>query len=252
MNEAMEILRARLLEEFPHGFTTRDGGVSPAPWDAMNLGGAVGDEPERVAANWDRLRAAVGLRFARAHQVHGDRVVVASEPHEPREEADAIATRAAGVAACVSVADCVPVLIADPRSGAVAAVHAGWRGSLAGIAGRAVAALAQQFDARPEELLAAIGPSIGPCCYEVDPELAERFRAAFGPAVANSSPAQPRLDLWMANERALRAAGLPARRVEVLSRCTSCEPERFFSHRRDRGRTGRQVGFIAPRPSPLP
>jgi hypothetical protein len=248
---AMEILRARLLEEFPHGFTTRSGGVSPAPWDAMNLGDAVGDDPGRVAENWERLRAAVGLRFARVRQVHGDRIVVAAEPHGPGEDADAVATAAPGVAACVSVADCVPVLLADPRSGAVAAVHAGWRGAIAGIAARAARLMTERFGADPAELLAAVGPSIGPCCYEVDPGLAARFTAAFGAAVANASPAQPRLDLWMANERALRSAGLRSRNVEVLGRCTSCEPERFYSHRRDRGETGRQVGFIAPRPSSL-
>lgn len=248
----MEILRARLLEQFPHGFTTRDGGVSPAPWQAMNLGGAVGDDPERVAENWGRLRGAVGLGFARVRQVHGDRVIVASEPHEPREDADAVATATAGVAACVSVADCVPVLLADPRSGAVAAVHAGWRGSIAAIAARAVELLARRFGAEPGELLAAVGPSIGPCCYEVDPQLAARFVAAFGQAVANASPAQPRLDLWMANERALRSAGVRAGNIEVLGRCTSCEAELFYSHRRDRGLTGRQVGFIAPRGASLP
>jgi hypothetical protein len=248
----MEILRARVLERFPHGFTTRSGGVSPAPWNAMNLGGGLGDAPERVAENWERLRAAADVRFARVRQVHGDRVVVATEPHEPLEEADAVATATAGVAACVSVADCVPVLLADPRSGAVAAVHAGWRGSLAGIGARAVALLVERFCADPEELLAAVGPSIGPCCYEVDPDLAERFRAAFGPSVANSSPSQPRLDLWLANERTLRSAGLRARNVEVLGRCTSCDPERFYSHRRDRGQTGRQVGFIAPGHPSLP
>jgi len=248
----MEILRARLLEAFPHGFTTRDGGVSPAPWHALNLGGAVGDDPARVTRNWDRLREQVGLAFARARQVHGDRVIVASEAHEPREDADAIATAIEGVAACVSVADCVPLLLADPRSGAVAAVHAGWRGSLAGIAARAVAVLCERFGSRPEDLLAAVGPSIGPCCYEVDPGLASRFRSAFGEAVANAAPAQPRLDLWRANERSLRTAGLRPAHVEVVGRCTACEPERFFSHRRDRGQTGRQVGFIAPRPSSLP
>ena len=251
MKEAMEILRSRLLERFPHGFTTRSGGVSPAPWDAMNLGVAVGDDPARVAENWQRLGDGVRLRFARVRQVHGDRVVLATEPHEPREDADAVASATPGVAACVSVADCVPVLLADPRSGAVAAVHAGWRGSLAGIAVRAVELLAERFGADPAELLAAVGPSIGPCCYEVDPDLAARFGAAFGAAVANASPAQPRLDLWMANERALRSAGLRPGNVEVLGRCTACEPARFYSHRRDRGQTGRQVGFIAPRLSSL-
>lgn len=248
----MEILRSRLLEAFPHGFTTRSGGVSPAPWDALNLGGAVGDDPERVARNWERLRSAVGLGFARARQVHGDRVIEATAPHDPLEDADAIATATGGVAACVSVADCVPVLLADPRSGAVAAVHAGWRGTLAGIASTAVAFMSERFGAQPGDVLAAVGASIGPCCYEVDPALASRFAAAFGPAVADERRARPRLDLWMANERALRAAGVRRERIEVLGKCTACDPDRFYSHRRDRGQTGRQVGFIAPPRSSLP
>jgi purine-nucleoside/S-methyl-5'-thioadenosine phosphorylase / adenosine deaminase len=242
----MEILRARLLADFPHGFTTRRGGASRAPFDAANLGGAVGDAPEAVEANWGALRRETALDFARVRQVHGDRVVVARAPTAPREEADAIVSAARGVAACVSVADCVPVLLADPRSGAVAAVHAGWRGTFARIAARAVEALAREAGARPGDLLAAVGPGIGPCCFEVAQDLAERFRDAMGPRIATPRVHGARVDLFLANELTLREAGLAPERIEVLGRCTSCESEVFFSHRRDAGRTGRQVGFIAP------
>jgi YfiH family protein len=243
----VEILRSPLLARFRHGFTTRDGGVSAGPFASLNLGGAVGDDPGAVAENWRRLAAETGLGFARVRQVHGDRVVPLDAGGPPCEEADAVTTAAPGVAACVSVADCVPVLLADPRSGAVAAVHAGWRGSLARIAARAVEALVRAHGARPEELLAAVGPSIGPCCYEVSEDLARQFREAFGDAAL---PAPRRLDLWHANAAALAEAGV--RRADVLRRCTSCERERFFSHRRDRGRTGRQVGFVAPPAPPAP
>jgi len=243
----MEILKRRLLSDFRHGFTTRRGGSSRGPFEGMNLGGAVGDDPARVEANWAELVATTGLAFARVRQVHGCRVLRARGPTpSPVEEGDAVLSVERGLAACVSVADCVPVLLADPRSGAVAAAHAGWRGTLERVAGRAVEELVRQCEARPGDILAAIGPSIGPCCYEVAADLAERFRAEFGPSSANPQKGQPRLDLWLANELALRAAGLSPRHVEVLSRCTACEPETFFSHRRDAGRTGRQVGFIAP------
>jgi YfiH family protein len=243
----VEILSSRLLAGFPHGFSTRAGGVSPSPWDSLNLGGAVGDEPARVERNWRLLEEATGLAFARVRQVHGARVVTATGGGPPCEEADAVVSRTAGVAACVAVADCVPVLIAHPASGAVAAVHAGWRGTI----DRAVAAAVQELAARggcpPAELVAAIGPSIGPCCYEVSEELAARFEASFGGGVVDRGRGGPRLDLWEANARALGDVGVGSQKVERLGRCTACERDRFFSHRRDAGATGRQVAWIAPR-----
>jgi YfiH family protein len=247
----MEILSSRLLAAFKHGFTTRLGGVSRPPYESLNLGGSVGDDPAHVAANWTRLRAATGLGFARVKQVHGCQVVRADRAHEPEEEADIVVTSSPGVAACVSVADCVPVLLADPRTGAVAAIHAGWRGTLARAAAVAVAALARDFGARPGDLLAAVGPSIGPCCYDVSADLAEQFRLEFGPTVAEARAVGSRLDLWLANELTLLGVGLERARVEVLRRCTSCETDLLFSHRRGEGKTGRQVGFIAPRSAGL-
>ncbi len=245
----MKILRSPLLSAFPHGFTTRDGGVSPPPWDSLNLGGSVGDEQERVAENWRRLEASTGLGFARVRQVHGTRVLSLERPTAPEEEADAVISAAPGVAACVSVADCVPVLVADPLSGRVAAIHAGWRGTIARAALEGVRALASSAGARPGELLAAIGPSIGPCCYEVSVDLATRFAREIGPGVVEDGPGGPRLDLWEANRRILQEAGLLRERVNVLARCTACDRESFFSHRRDRGHTGRHAAFIAPRPT---
>jgi polyphenol oxidase len=242
----MEILRSSLLDAFPHGFTTRRGGGSSAPFDTANLGGGVGDDPQAVEANWDALRRETGLGFARVRQVHADRVVVARAQGQPGEEADAVISTTGGVAACVLVADCVPILLADPRSGAVAAVHAGWRGTIAGIAARAVEALAREVGAAPGDLVAAIGPGIGPCCFEVDPDLAARFREVLGRRVADVRERGSRVDLFLANELVLRDAGLHPRHVEVVGRCTSCDTEAFFSHRRDAGRCGRQVGFIAP------
>jgi len=242
----VKILTSALLDGFAHGFTTRAGGVSAAPWDALNLGGAVGDAPADVAENWRRLEAATGLGFARVRQVHGARAVRLDAACAPGEEADAVVSRARGVAAAVAVADCVPVLLADPDSGAVAAVHAGWRGTLAGAAEAGVRALEREAGASPARLLAAVGPSIGPCCYEISPELAARFAEALGGELVHERPS-PHLDLWGSNRRVLERAGLRADRIEVLGRCTACERELFFSHRRDAGRTGRQVAYVAPR-----
>ncbi len=242
------ILRARLLGDLRHGFTTREGGASIGPFASLNLSTTVGDDPARVDENWARLRAATGLVFARVRQVHGCRVVdaPASPPAgAPSEEADAVVSATPGVAACVSVADCVPVLLADPRSGAVAAVHAGWRGTIDGAAAAGVRALVERHGASPCDLLAAIGPGIGPCCFEVSRDLATRFRDAIGPTTASPRDHGSRVDLWLANAILLRRAGLSRHRIESLGRCTSCEERVFFSHRRDRGRTGRQVAFVA-------
>jgi hypothetical protein len=242
----MQILESPLLAGFSHGFTTRVGGASAPPYASLNLGGSVGDEPERVGENWRRLERATGLRFARVRQVHGARAVRADLPCDPLAEGDIVVSLAAGVAACVSVADCVPVLLADPASGAVAAVHAGWRGTLAGAAAEGVLALGREAGAPPSRLVACVGPAIGPCCYEVSDDLAARFHDELGAATVRTS-SRPKLDLWLANARVLAAAGMGADRIEVLGRCTSCEHELFFSHRRDAGRTGRQTAFIAPR-----
>ncbi len=239
----MKILTSRLLDGFPHGFTTRVGGASRPPFDALNLGGLVGDDPAAVAENWARLERATGLRFARVRQVHGARVLRADGPAAPAEEADAVVTAAPGVAACVSVADCVPVLLADPDGGAVAAVHAGWRGTIARAAAEGVRALARE-GADAARLLAVIGPAIGPCCYEVSPDLAARFGREIGPEAL--APGGARIDLWRANARVLAEAGVSPARIDVMGRCTACERDLFYSHRRDAGRTGRQVGFIAP------
>ncbi|HSN89933.1 MAG TPA: peptidoglycan editing factor PgeF [Anaeromyxobacteraceae bacterium] len=243
----MLLLEARLLAGFPHGFTTRQGGVSSPPFDSLNLGGRVGDDPAHVAENWRRLEAQAGLAFARVRQVHGARAVRAIRSAEPEMEADAVLSAEPGLAACVSVADCVPVLLADPASGLVAAVHAGWRGTAARAAAAGVSALAEA-GCRPGDLVAVVGPSIGPCCYEVSPDLAGWFGDELGAETVRDGP-RPRLDLWRANALVLAAAGVRADRIEVLGRCTACERDLFFSHRRDAGRTGRQVAFVAPRRS---
>jgi len=239
-----EILRSALLAELPHGFTTRLGGASAGPYDALNLGDLVGDDPAAVAENWRRLEAATGLGFARVRQVHGARVRLADGPSAPCHEADAVVSSDPAVAASVAVADCVPILLATGDGRAVAAVHAGWRGTLALIAEAGVRALAEAAGQPPSALRAVVGPSIGPCCYEVSADLAARFEAALGPEVVRAG-GSPHLDLWRANRIVLERAGVGA--VEVLGRCTACEARTFFSHRRDGGRTGRMVGFAAPR-----
>jgi YfiH family protein len=217
-------------------FSTRRGGVSEGPFASLNLGRRTGDEGERVEANRERLAGAVGHdwgAFARAIQVHGTRVRrVEQRParEDPWEEADGHATALAGVPALVFVADCLPIALVAP--GAVAMVHAGWRGLADGIVAEGVAAVGGEGGRG--SMSAAIGPGIGRCCYEVGDEVRERF-----PAEAADGR---RLDLTLAARRALEAAGVAE--VHDAGLCTACHPDLFFSHRRDDGVTGRQAGVV--------
>ena len=158
----------------------------------------------------------------------------------------------AGTGVAVAVADCVPILLVaeGSRAGgsarAAAAIHSGWRGTRLSIAARGVRALQRSAGAEPAQMLAAIGPAIGRCCYEVSPELAALFRGLFGPGAADdpAAHAAPHLDLRYCVERSLVAAGVPDARIEQVAGCTACDAQSFFSHRRDRGRTGRHLAFV--------
>jgi len=240
----------------PHGFSMRTGGVSSGAFSSLNLSVSVGDDEAAVRKNHALLRAAAGLQapIASAHQVHGDRIVDARmrevfAPTARQEEgADAIVALGEG-AVGVRVADCVPILVHAER--AAAAVHSGWRGARLGIAGRAIRALQHAAGADPAQMLAAIGPCIGRCCYEVSPELAAEFRALFGPEAADdpARTTKPHLDLRHCVERSLLQAGIPPERIEQVEGCTSCDSSAWFSHRRDKGRTGRHLAFIEVRDS---
>lgn len=212
----------------------------------MNAGGAVGDEPANVRENVRRLLASAGLAVEDLHgvsQVHGD-VVTRSEGARLVEEADGLWTSRSGRVVGVKTADCVPVLLADPVGRRVAAVHSGWRGTLLEIARKAVFSL-EEAGSRPGDLIAAIGPSIRPCCYQVSEELAARFSSHFGQEVAVRMNRGVTLDLVAAVRRSLSGAGVDEALIDVVPHCTACEEGRFFSHRRDSGRTGRHLNFIA-------
>jgi YfiH family protein len=215
-------------------FTTRIGGVSEGPYASLNLGRKSGDDPERADENRRIACDAIGAdveKLALNFQVHSARVLRAA-PALRGEHADGLWTDEPGLPILAMSADCLPIVLARIGKPGVAVLHAGWRGLLAGIAAAGTAALGG------DGLVAAVGPAIGPCCYEVGEEVAAPFRERFGDDVVQES----RLDLWTSAERALRAAGVE--RVDRFDRCTACEPESFFSHRRDAGITGRQ-GVIA-------
>lgn len=242
---SVELLTASSLTA-PHGFPTRAGGVSKAPFASLNTSRVVGDADEAVTENLRRLASAAQVpaeRLFSVSQVHGAAVVEAPGV-TPRTEADALWTGAPGTAVGVRTADCVPILLEDPRSGRVAAVHAGWRGVIAGIVARTLEVWAAK-GTRPGDVRAAIGPAIQKCCFEVDGELPARFSAAFGDeiVVPVAGKEKRHLDLPRAVAVTLGRLGVPAAHVVTLPHCTHCD-ERFFSHRRERGVTGRHLSFI--------
>lgn len=218
----MTVLRWDAPGPYEVAFSTRLGGVSEGPYASLNLGRMTGDEVERVDENRRRLCAAIGAdheRLALNRQVHSALVHRAS-PAARGEPGDGLWTDEPDQPVLAFAADCLPIALArtDGAGPAVGVLHAGWRGLLGGIVEAGVAAVGAGA--------ACVGPAIGPCCYEVGPEVAEPFAAAFGPDVLVGR----NLDLWTAAERALRAAGVG--RVERLDLCTRCHPDLFFSHRR--------------------
>ncbi len=227
------------------GVFARHGGVSPAPYVSLNLSISTGDTRENVGENRRRAFEALGRcpdTVADLWQVHSADVIVAQAPNGERGylgQADCLITDRPEVTLFLRFADCVPILLFDPRRPAVGIVHAGWRGTLKKAAGAAVRAMTEQYNSRPSGIVAAIGPSIGPCHYAIGPEVVSEARQAFPgrddllPAVNSGH----HLDLWAANELALREAGVE--QIEQGQVCTACRQDDFFSHRAAQGKTGR-------------
>lgn len=237
--------RAARLSSIPglvHGFTDRDGGVSTGRYATLDLGAKWGDELAAVAENRRRVAAAAGFDVARlvlAKQVHGTAVAHARDVDD-RTEADAlVCTPADGCVVGVLTADCVPVLLADRSGRAVAAIHSGWRGTVAGIVPRAIAALAG-LGVAPGDLVAAIGPCIERAAFEVGPEVAERFAEAY----VDRSGSRPHVDLVAAVRDQIVRAGVEPGNVERVGGCTHAHPDRWFSFRRDGAGIGQMLAFV--------
>lgn len=254
---AVVVEQDRLLADrgVAHAFTGRGGGVSLGPYASLNLGLHVGDAPEAVRENRRRALVAAGTdpdRLTLGEQVHGTGLrwveprhcgAGAWETSTALPATDGLLTRQRGVVLGVLVADCVPLLLADPEAGLVAAVHAGWRGTAGRIATRAVEAMVSA-GAHPSRIVAAMGPSIGPCCYQVSPDLAGWFAGLFSQEVVRRKARGPYLDLRLANRLALMEAGLSEAQISWHPPCTACQTHRYFSHRAQGGQAGRQAGLI--------
>lgn len=245
--EGLIYYRFESLSDLRHGVFTRHGGTSRAPFDTLNLGGNVGDDPKAVRANHERMYAALGVDGTKActvWQVHSADVVIANAPVQGRRwlaQADAMMTDRLGVPLSMRFADCTPILFHDPSRGVIAIAHAGWRGTVQGMASNVVRAMADAYGSHPADIQAGIGPSIGPRRYQVGEEVVEAVQAHFGTTDGlirrDPDDGTAYLDLWAANSLDLERAGVT--QIEVAGICTAEHVEDFFSHRQEKGKTGR-------------
>jgi YfiH family protein len=234
--------------------SSRHGGVSSDGKATLNLSYAVGDVPERVTENRRRLVEAIGINGTPvicAAQVHGCNVAVVDEsaagagfsgPMSAIQTVDALVTDRPNLALWLGFADCVPIVVYDPDRPAIGIAHAGWRGTLLEVSRCLIETMQAAFGSRPAALRVAIGPSIGPCCYEVGPDVEAAFRdrwRALSVPIFRHAGDHRHLNLWEANRRSLLAAGVPAEQIALTNTCTACEVGDFFSHRAQRGQAGR-------------
>jgi len=231
-------------------FTTRQGGVSPPPGDSFNFAPSDFNPAPYVENNLQRLIDAVPLPCApkRLQQIHGCRVIRCKHNTENGQRADALFTSEENLPLAVQTADCLPILLADPAHGLLAAVHAGWRGTAAGIVSQTVNAMCKA-GASTANMLATLGPCIGPCCFTIDEVCAAELgkRSVHQPYIIRHDYHWS-ADIAAMNRAQLLQQGLTAKQIESLSLCTSCHPDRFFSYRRDHGNTGRHLAVVV-RPS---
>jgi YfiH family protein len=226
-----------------HGVFTRGGGVSPPPYDSLNLALVPGDRRENVVRNQDRVREALGLeRLIWGRQVHGLKIRLVDGGPRPGPgdfESDGLITRQDGLGLLVKLADCQGVILFDPDGPAVGIVHCGWRGNVQNVLGRAVEAMIRTLGCDPARLRAGIGPSLGPCCAQFI-----NFDEEFGPDFDAYRVGRDRVDLWRLSTDQLVAAGLSPENIEVMGLCTRCRTDLFFSYRAEKGPTGR-FGAVA-------
>ncbi len=241
-----------------HGFASRLGGVSTGPCSELNLGLTRHDRPEAVRENYTRFCAALGTdvdRLVFSHQVHEDtiRVVQASDVladlFDPIPyDADGLITDQPGLCLTIYYADCIPVLLYDPVKKVIAAVHSGWRGTALGIAPQAVKKMADLYGSDPKDVLAAIGPGIGPCCFETHDDVPTAMSAQLGDGVMDHVTTLPngkfQVDLKGILTWQLTAAGVTPDHLEVLPLCTGCHPELYWSHRKMGDQRGNQAAMI--------
>lgn len=241
-----------------HCFTSRIGGVSTGSNYALNLSFKTGDDKENVLENYRRVCDALNISvhdLVLSDQVHGDRIKVVTEEDRGKgivvasdvKEIDALITNRRNIGLVTLYADCVPIFLLDPKQKVIALAHAGWKGTMMKIGAKVVRKMTEEFQTNPKDCLAAIGPSIGKCCYEVDQQVVEKFNEKFtNPSKFAISKGDNKymLDLWQANRSILEEIGILERNITVGEICTQCNHEILFSYRADQGRTGRMAAIL--------
>jgi polyphenol oxidase len=251
--EYLEAAELSALDFVIHAFCTRRGGVSGGPYSSLNVGFRVGDREEDVRRNLALVGEAFAIpavRLVLMGQVHGDRICVingAAPPPEYIPQCDGLITDRPGEALAIKTADCAPLFFVDRVRRVIGVAHAGWRGTALGMASKMVGVFVERFSSRVEELLIAVGPAIGPCCYQVDAPVHAAFSGRSG-ADRFFRPCRKkdrwRLDLASANRLELVERGVPAGNIFSAGYCTACRSDLFFSHRAGLGCTGRQINFL--------
>lgn len=268
VQNGVEFVTFPVLSALPwliHGFSTRKGGVSAMPYATLNLGLHVGDDPEAVIENRRRFADALGAdlhRWVVADQVHDKQVALVTEQEMGRgardintslPATDGLITATPGVFLTAYFADCVPVFLVDTEQQAIGLAHAGWKGTVEQTAAETLRKMQQAFSTKPSQTLAVIGPSIGSCCYEVDDRVYIHIKTKLGcflpEILIPQGGGKWKLNLWQANRLSLLAAGIPPENITVSGLCTSCDTDRFYSHRAEGGRTGRMAAVIGIRES---
>jgi YfiH family protein len=240
-----------------HGISTRLGGKSQNPYSSLNLGLHTGDELAAVRENRGLFCQAVGInheRIVTAEQTHGERVVAVIDQAAGKgamdfstsvKATDALITNSPNLPLMLFFADCVPILLFDPKMKVIGVVHAGWKGTVAKIAQKAVLAMQSEYGTDPKDCIVGIAPSIGPCCYEVNEPVAQRFKEQFSnhSGIVIPHAEKWRLDLWLANQVQLEEIGVRCENIQISHVCTSCNQALFFSYRAEAGTTGR-IGAV--------
>jgi YfiH family protein len=232
-------------DEVFHGVFTRLGGVSLSPYDSLNVGHFIGDNHQAVEANHDLICQALGISkrdIATAHQVHGSQVALIGPDDRGRviPATDALVTDSPGVALMLRFADCLPILFYDSVRRAIGLAHAGWKGTIGRIAAKTASAMTEAYGSRPGDIVAGLGPCIGPCCYQIGSDVIELVKASFNHwrgLLRLQEDGSFHFDLWEANRRQLIELGVG--KIAVIQLCTACRTDEFFSHRAEGGHTGR-------------
>ena len=246
-HNALRYFTFNSLDGVRHGVFTRKGGVSAAPWRSLNIGGTVGDDEDAVRTNHELIYEALGLQarnVCTVWQVHGADTVIVNGPVRGRQwiaQADGMVTDRPDTPLLMRYADCTPIIFSDPVKAVIGIAHAGWRGTVAGAGRSVVNVMGRAYGSRPADIVAAIGPSIGPERYQVGQEVVDAVHAYFGTTddLISWDPTDQSayLDLWAANRRDLERSGIE--QIEVAGMCTASNTDAFFSHRAEQGKTGR-------------